>query len=94
MTQQLKSAKLLYIFFWNWRDADKRKLIAEAPNKKIKEDLQYCFTEKFEVLSEKDIKKLGGISNALMSDWFMKLNEDSAEYVLNFACKENAGMYD
>jgi hypothetical protein len=93
MTLQLKSTKLLYVLFWNWRAADKQDLINQAPNTKIKEDLVYCFEEKLDMLSEKEVKKLGGISNALMSDWFMKLNDDSAEYVLAYACKKNANMY-
>jgi len=90
-SKELLAVKLLYMLFWNWTDKDRKELLLKAPTKKIRDDINYVFDEKFP--DEKIIKKLGGLSNALMSEFFLNLNQDTAEYVLSFACEKNKGYY-
>ena len=92
MSEQLRATKLLYVLFWNWSNKDRQNLVAQAPNEDIKEDLNYVF-EKLDCLNENDIKKIGCLSNALRSVFFMDLNTDSAEYVVRFAIEKNPEMF-
>ena len=93
MTQSLLAVKSLAVFFYNWTNDDYNNLILSSPNEKIMEDISYVFKQKLLCYKEKQIQKMGGLSNCLMSEFFMKLNEDSAEYVLQYALMKNKGMY-
>lgn len=91
-SKELLAIKMLYMLFYNWTNTDRNNLVGKAPNQKIRDDINYVFDEKFPT-KEKTIMKLGGLSNCLMSEFFWNLNQDSAEYVVSFACQKNKGHY-
>ena len=88
MTKSLIAVKCLHLLFQNWDRATEIDLCLSA-KKKIANDIDYCLNRKLEYEKTKEDFNL---SSALMSVFFMSLDEDSAEYVLQYACKKNANL--
>lgn len=89
MKKSLIAAKCLHLLFENWNSQIQEDLWRSA-TKKIADDIDYCLNRKLEYERTKENFNL---SSALMSVFFMSLNEDSAEYVLQYAVTKNKELY-